>query len=99
MDLYGGFQALERISLIRVVPNRHDPAFRIVIRPYRIDEYMPLVKPVQVCDNCEKKTYNAKCAVLHDMVGMNKPCFAWSDDPDWEKKVKQAVKDYENMAG
>jgi len=26
-------------------------------------------------------------------------CWAWTDDPDWAKKVKEAVEKYKEMSG
>jgi hypothetical protein len=47
------------------------------------------------CDTCTKKTPAGKrCRVLKEMIGKNEECWAWSDDPDWEKKVKKAVQEY-----
>lgn len=28
-----------------------------------------------------------------------KDCWAWTDDPDWAKKVKEAVEKYKEMSG
>lgn len=32
--------------------------------------------------------------MLKVMVGREGDCFAYTDDPDWERKVEAAVKDY-----
>lgn len=46
------------------------------------------------CDTCEKKVNEHRCAVLTVMLGRVRDCFAWSDDPDWEVKVRTAVELY-----
>lgn len=33
---------------------------------------------------------------MTEMIGKKQECWAWSDDPDWEKKVKKAVQEYKN---
>jgi hypothetical protein len=35
-----------------------------------------------------------KCLALKRMICKEGPCWAYTDDPDWLKKVKQAVRDY-----
>jgi len=51
------------------------------------------------CNTCEKTVVNKngkyeKCKVLSEMIGLKKDCFAWTNDPRWEEKVNQAVKEY-----
>jgi hypothetical protein len=50
------------------------------------------------CDTCAKKVNEHRCAVLTDMVGRKGECWAWTDDPGWEEKVKAAVEAYAGRA-
>ncbi len=48
------------------------------------------------CDTCTKRFPHAKalrtgCQVLTDSIGEREPCWAWSDDPEWEAKVNAAL--------
>jgi hypothetical protein len=43
---------------------------------------------------CTKRTNDKRCHVLTEMVGKTGECWAWSDDPEWEKKAKAAVEAY-----
>lgn len=48
------------------------------------------------CDTCQKKNMaGTECLVLNEMIGKTRPCWAWTDDPDWRKKHKEAVKTYQ----
>lgn len=50
---------------------------------------------MRTCKTCTKKFLSGRnCKVLTEMIGKKKECWAWSDDPDWEKKVKKAVQEY-----
>jgi hypothetical protein len=50
---------------------------------------------MKVCETCQKKSpYGRACKVLTEMIGKKEECWAWSDDPDWEKKVKKSVQEY-----
>ena len=50
---------------------------------------------MRTCETCTKKFFSGRdCKVLTVMIGKKQECWAWSDDPDWEKKVKKAVKEY-----
>ena len=50
------------------------------------------------CGTCvkvrSKNTTRYECSVLTVMLGQVTECFAWSDDPEWEGKVTQAVAAY-----
>lgn len=47
------------------------------------------------CETCQKKTVSGhKCKVLKEMIGKDNDCWAWTDDPEWEEKVKDKVKYY-----
>lgn len=48
---------------------------------------------VKSCEFC-KKRQGRRCQVLTEMIGWDRECWAWSDDPQWEAKVKAAVKEY-----
>ena len=46
------------------------------------------------CFNCErrdKRTGGARCKVFFERPDN---CWAWTDDPDWEKKVEEATRQY-----
>lgn len=45
------------------------------------------------CETCTRRRGN-QCAVLLEMIGLDKDCSFWTDDPDWEKKSEAAVKAY-----
>ena len=50
---------------------------------------------MRTCETCTKKFFNGRgCKVLTVMIGKKQECWAWSDDPDWEKEVKKAVQEY-----
>jgi hypothetical protein len=50
---------------------------------------------MKICETCQKKTPSGNhCKVLTKMIGKTQPCWTWSDDPDWEHKVKIATKNY-----
>lgn len=46
------------------------------------------------CETCTKLRKNNQCAVLNTRIGKDRDCFAWSNDPDWEKKVAAQVAYY-----
>lgn len=47
---------------------------------------------MQDCSTCERRSKKG-CKVFTSKL---KKCWAWTDDPDWEKKVKKAVEKYKN---
>lgn len=47
-----------------------------------------------LCETCQKRDARGHCRVLTELVGREKHCWAWSNDPNWEEKVKTAVKNY-----
>lgn len=54
---------------------------------------------MKTCDTCTKRIGENQCAVLNNerdgtLYGMKKDCFAYSDDPGWEKKVERASLNY-----
>ena len=51
-----------------------------------------MIKKCSTCERRDKRTNGRRCRVF-----AKKPenCWAWTDDPDWEVKVKKAVKRYE----
>jgi len=52
------------------------------------------------CDTCQKKSkYGRECKVLKKMIGKDGDCWAWTDDPDWERKFQEASKAYQKMGG
>ena len=46
------------------------------------------------CENCERRDKHKenRCQVLKEKP---EKCWAWTDDPDWEKKVSEQVKQYQ----
>ncbi|MEW6424721.1 MAG: hypothetical protein AB1523_08255 [Bacillota bacterium] len=50
----------------------------------------------RTCATCAKRASDRRCHVLVKMIGKTRPCFAWTDDPDWAAKVRAAVAEYEN---
>lgn len=52
------------------------------------------------CDTCQKKNkMGTACLVLNEMIGKTRPCWVWTDELNWEWKVRQAVKDYVEKGG
>lgn len=61
----------------------------------RVDEYKNIVP--NRCKTCQRYDRRSdKCMV---MIEPFEECWAWTDDKNWLKKVKQAVKKYEEMHG
>ena len=54
---------------------------------------------VRRCGTCQKRSLSGRCRVLIENIGRDQDCWAWTDDPDWEQKVRQAVKKYGKMGG
>ena len=49
------------------------------------------------CETCQRFTKRIRqCKVMNELI---KDCWAWTDDPDWAKKVKEAVEKYKEMGG
>lgn len=47
------------------------------------------------CETCQKFNKRTKqCEVMKELI---KDCWAWTDDKNWLKKVKQAVNEYKEM--
>ena len=47
------------------------------------------------CQTCRKKDGSGTiCKALIKMIGKKRDCWAWTDDPDWEKKVQAAYNEY-----
>lgn len=49
------------------------------------------------CETCQR--FNKRTKQCHVMKELIKDCWAWTDDKDWFKKVKQAVYEYKEMGG
>jgi len=48
---------------------------------------------MRTCENCAKYNKAMKqCKVLKKRIIQD--CWAWTDDLDWERKVKEAIKQY-----
>lgn len=93
MGVYGELPVPPRPDLIRI--SRPKPPQGIKLKPLTLHPYMPFLYPAKTCDLCEKVTSDTECAVLEEMLGKDKDCFAWSDDPEWEKKANDAREIYE----
>ncbi len=53
------------------------------------------------CNTCSKRRNKLglpHCAVLTENIGLKQKCWAWTDDPDWEKKAKEAAEKYRLIA-
>ena len=49
------------------------------------------------CETCQRFNKRIRqCKVMNELI---KDCWAWTDDPDWAKKVKEAVEKYKEMGG
>jgi len=46
------------------------------------------------CHTCKKKRANGTCHALTAMIGLVGDCWAWTDDPDWYEKYRQASENY-----
>lgn len=57
----------------------------------------PRVAPYHGCDTCAKLVHPRECAVLKDVIGAGGDCWAWSDDPDWERKADAATAQYAKL--
>lgn len=51
-------------------------------------------KDCKICQRFNKKT--GECMVMIELIN---DCWAWTDDPDWAKKVKKTVEEYKKMGG
>ena len=49
------------------------------------------------CKTCQR--FNKKIGECMAMIELINDCWAWTDDKNWEKKVKQAVDGYKKMHG
>lgn len=53
---------------------------------------------MRTCENCAKYSKKTKqCKVLKECIKQD--CWAWTDDKDWMKKVKEAVAQYSASKG
>ena len=51
-----------------------------------------MAKQKNICETCTRSSaYSKKCKVFKEPP---KDCWAWTDDPNWERKVKKAVQEY-----
>lgn len=49
---------------------------------------------IRSCATCAKKASEKRCAVLSVMIGRDRPCWCWSDNPQWEVLAETATKAY-----
>jgi len=50
--------------------------------------------PSRTCQTCAKLSHYGKCRVLTKRIGNTGECWAWTDDPRWQVKAKNAVRNY-----
>ncbi len=51
-----------------------------------------MTKQKTTCETCTRSSiYSKSCKVFKKPP---KNCWAWTDDPNWEQKVKKAVQEY-----
>lgn len=48
----------------------------------------------QVCQKFNKRS--GKCLVMNELIS---DCWAWTDDKNWLRKVKEAVEEYRRQGG
>lgn len=51
----------------------------------------------KTCDTCAKRTPTGRCKVLLKPIAGD--CWAWTDDPNWEEKVKKDTDNYKFWRG
>jgi len=51
----------------------------------------------KTCANCERSYKGGKGNRCRVFSPMPENCWAWTDDPNWDKKVKEAVERYKAM--
>jgi len=82
---FGTSANIESKARDKPVSMPHDPTAEAVLR--RLER----------CCTCAKVDYTSgvrACAVLYDMIGETRDCWAWSDDQGWEMQVRRYVKAY-----
>ncbi len=50
-----------------------------------------MIKNCSTCERRDRRTNGWRCLVF---AKNPENCWAWTDDPDWEKKVKEQVERY-----
>lgn len=45
------------------------------------------------CETCARRR-GSQCAVLKEMIGKDRDCSFWTDDPEWEEKAEAASREY-----
>ncbi len=52
------------------------------------------------CETCQKRRFSGSgCEVLKEAVGGNGSCSFWTDDPNWDHGIEEAVYTYSLMQG
>ena len=60
----------------------------------------PKAVPYHQCDTCSKcDERQRQCYVLTEMIGKRRECWAWDDDPAWERKAEAATSAYAKSRG
>jgi len=77
---------------------REVPSMSIPLHPAA---YMsPKAVPYHQCDSCSKCDEKQRmCYVLTEMIGLRRECWAWDDDPAWERKAEAATSAYAKARG
>jgi|GEM_PF-2317812 len=60
-----------------------------------------MTQDARTCSSCEKLERNGKrkvCPALSPLVGLDRPCWAWTDDPAWRIKLSRAIRGYQQGA-
>ena len=60
----------------------------------------PKAVPYHQCDSCSKCDEKQRmCYVLTEMIGQRRECWAWDDDPAWERRAEAATSAYAKARG
>jgi hypothetical protein len=51
------------------------------------------------CNNCKRLRADGQCAVLTELIGKEKDCAFWTNDPNWAEKAEAAINDYAKLHG
>jgi hypothetical protein len=83
---------------VAVISFEEVPSMSIPLHPAA---YMsPKAVPFHQCDTCSKCDEKQRmCYVLTEMIGKRRECWAWDDDPAWERKAEAATSAYAKARG
>ncbi len=55
----------------------------------------PEAEERKMCIDCAKNALNDRsCLVFTDRPGLEGPCSAWTDDPNWESEIERMTAEY-----